>query len=102
MSYSTSDVIAAGERIAERFESLLLMAKYSSNELLRTRACLALSVAEGYRAILALLSSKGQSYLPVVLRSIFEAAVDLKILCDDSNHLGQMQYDNAKQHLGAF
>ncbi len=102
MSYSTSDVIAAGERIAERFESLLLMAKYSSNELLRTRACLALSVAEGYRAILALLSSKGQSYLPVVLRSIFEAAVDLKILCDDSNHLGQMQYDNAKQHLRAF
>lgn len=102
MTYSTHEVVTVGGAIADRFERLLATAKYSSNELLRTRACLALSVGEGYRAILALLSSMGQSYVPIVLRSLFEAVVDLKILCDDPGHLEQMQYDNAKQYARAF
>jgi hypothetical protein len=102
MTYSTREVISVGLRIDDRFEQLLLTANYSSKELLRTSACLALSVGEGYRATIALLSSMGQSYIPVVQRSMLEAVVDLKLLCDDPGHLEQMQYDNAKQYLRVF
>ena len=102
IAYSVDQVLAAGAEIAEYFERTFIGAKYSSNELLRTRACLCLSVGEGYRALIALLSSRGQSYAPVVLRAMFEAVADLKILCEDSEHLEQMQFVNAKQYLRTF
>jgi hypothetical protein len=86
MTYSLKHVLTAGMQIAEHFERMLAGAQYSSNELLRTRACLCLSISEGYRALIALLSSMGQSYAPIVLRSMFEAVADLKILCEEPEH----------------
>jgi hypothetical protein len=93
------EMISAAEKIGATFEALLEEVAVQDSGEARISACLFLTIAELYIAMLSVMQSRAQSHAPVLVRSMHEAFVDLQNLVADSSYADQMRYDNADQML---
>lgn len=96
---NSEPLISAAEEINKSLEELLARARVKNAEGARVAACLCLTIAELYVAVIAVLRSRAPSHAPVLIRSMHEAHADLKNLVADDSYLNQMRFDNADQVL---
>ena len=93
------EMISAAEKIGAIFEALLEKVEVQDSGEARISACLILTIAELYIAMLNVIQSRAQSHAPVLIRSMHEALVDLQNLVANSSYVDQMRFDNADQML---
>lgn len=98
----SSALLGVGESIACDFERLLAGGTYKQNEAARYAGCLCLTIAEAFRATLALLRSPVPTHAPTMVRAMLEALADLKNLVADPAYIDQMRFSNAEQQLKTF
>ncbi|MBX3650383.1 MAG: hypothetical protein KF771_03275 [Burkholderiales bacterium] len=97
--HEPNEIISAAEEIGATFETLLEEVEVQDSGEARISACLFLTIAELYIAMLSVMRSRAQSHAPVLVRSMHEAFVDLQNLVADSSYADQMRFDNADQML---
>ena len=97
--HDENSLLVAADEIGTKFEALFMQASFNDSGEARISACLLLTIAELYIAVLAVLRSPAQSHAGVLIRSMLEALADLNNLVADPNYLDQMHFDNADQML---
>lgn len=97
--HGPNEIISAAEEIGAAFEALLEGVEVQDSGVARISACLFLTIAELYIAMLSVMRSRAQSHAPVLVRSMHEAFADLQNLVGDSSYADQIRFDNADQML---
>lgn len=83
------------ENIANGAAGLLAAGTYSSDEVTRVKAMLAVTILDGLVGVIALLRSHGQCHAATIVRSMMEALGDLYHLCSDGGYLNRLQLTSA-------